>query len=99
MNDQVTVGVGNGAANLAKEIEPFAKAEVARLAIRIKPLALDIFHDEIGHTVFGYRSAVEPGDIGMGQAGEDALFALELTKQVRAAKSRPHQLNGDFPAQ
>ena len=65
----------------------------------IESLSFDIFHDEIRRAVRSDGRIVEPGDIGMVQAGQDSLFVTKPVNETAQNKSLPNEFNGNAPSQ
>ena len=64
----------------------------------IKPLAFDIFHDEIRDAVRRDRSAVEPRNVGMGEAGQDSFLLLKTPDNVDRTQAEFEKLDCHFAA-
>src|SRR5258708_39749823 len=64
-------------ADLLEKPQPFDDVELARIAVGINRLTLDVLHDEIRPAVFGCATIEEPGDVGVVQAGQYLPLAAE----------------------
>ena len=99
MDNKMLVSIGDRRADFAKELQPLGDRKSMKAAVRIKPLAFHVFHDEIRKTVLGNSSAIEAGDVGMSESSKDPFLALEVTNEVRATEAGFDQLDSYLPVQ
>ncbi len=77
MNDQILVRYRYRRANVGKNPPSFGRGCLMLLDPLEHRQAIDIFHDDIGRSVFGCAAVVKLGDIRMLEAGERLPFAFE----------------------
>ncbi len=77
VDDQVGVGVRHRRQHLQEQLDSRLEVEPVLVAIGIDGLPLDVFEHQVGLAVDRDSGVDEVGDVGMGEPGEKAAFALE----------------------
>src|SRR6266849_1756173 len=95
MDHQVLVGVMDGRADSAEELQAFDGGKLAGIAVLEERLALDILHHEVGKTVFGGAAVEKPCDVGVVQGGQNLPLILESAKNALAVHPPLDELDGD----
>ncbi len=78
------MGVLDGGADPAEEIEPPVDRELMGVAVLVDGHSLDELHDQIGAAVLRAAAVVEAGDIGVLEAGQDLPFGKEAMERLGA---------------
>jgi hypothetical protein len=96
VDDQVLMGVGNGAANLPKKLEPFIDRELTLLGVTIDPMAFDVLHHEVGHSVLGGSAVEQARDVRVFERSKNLPFMLEAPEDGVRIHPAFDQLDGDL---
>jgi len=94
MNDEVGVGVLEGVEELAGEAEAGGEGEAARAAIVEQRGSVHKLEDEVRQVAGADAGVEELGDVGVVEAGEDLLFALEALEQGGGGEGGVEELDG-----
>jgi hypothetical protein len=84
MNDEVAVRVGDGVADVQKELQTILDRQRALVAVGVKMGAVDVLHDQVWLAAFIEPSVEHPGDVGVIERGEDVLLAGEAFYKERS---------------
>ena len=82
MDHAFAVGVLNGGAGGAEQLEALRDAEFRGVAIDIDALAFDEVHSQPGNAVCGRADVEKSRDVGMIEGGEDFAFLLEAAHHL-----------------
>ena len=88
MDDEIAVRELHRAADLQKQAEPVVDGERRVLAVVVDAPTVDVFHDEIGQSLFGCAAIEEPRDQRMFELGEDLPLAAKAPQQIFVAERR-----------
>jgi hypothetical protein len=77
MHDEIAVRVGDGIADLNKELQALLDIGLSLFAVLGDGKPLDIFHHHEGPAVGRNSAVIEPRDAGMIQAGQDLTLGLK----------------------
>ena len=83
MNHQVGVGVLDRAANLDEQRKTAIDGQPLLVAVPVDRPPLHVLHHQVRAFVVGASAVQEPGDVGMGQRGENLAFLLETSQNLR----------------
>src|SRR6185436_12524022 len=98
MDDQMLVGVMQGRANLAEELEPGRSRKVMAIAILVDPNTINVLHDKKRNTVPRNSAPIEMRDIWIIQAREDLFFVAKSRDDVVGAHRGSDKFQCDVPA-
>src|SRR5436190_11895080 len=83
MNYLLLVSIMNGLTDCSEKLQSLGNTQLVRIAITIKRLALNIFHDEVGQAVLSSTPVEQQRNVWMIQRGENlALFAKASQNKV-----------------
>ncbi len=88
VDDQVTMRIPDGLADLDEQPDAGVDAEFVVLGIRRDGLALDVLHHQIRHVVAD-AAIDEPRDARVLEAGQDLALPLELAHALGAEQRQP----------
>ena len=82
VHDEVLVGVLDGTAYGAEDLQALRNRQLLRVAIAVDRLTLDVFEDEVGHALLGRPAVEQPRHVGMVEGGQDLPLAAEAGEQL-----------------
>jgi hypothetical protein len=98
VRDVLVVRRGKSARDLRRDVDRFSQRQRTRRQARAERLALQQFHDGVGHTVAG-AELVERDDVRVREHRDGARFALEPREGSRVGRDgRRNDLDGDVPS-
>ncbi len=95
MDDQFAVSVLDGLADLFEKGEPGGNRQPLLVTESVYTAATNIFHDEVGAAVLVHPYLVEPGDVGVLERSQDALFQEEARPELRTEGTRRDPFDRD----
>ena len=96
MHYQMPVRVSRGLAHLLEEPQPRRHVEPSLAAIFINRRARDVFHHEVGHSVFGRAAVEQPRDVGVIERGQNLPLGAKTAQHLVAFRSAFEELDGDL---
>ena len=95
VDDEVLVGVLDGGADLAQELEALGDAEALRGGVAGDGDAVHVLHHDVGLPRGGDAAVEEGGDVLVGERGEDLAFVAEAADGEVALQAAAQELEGD----
>ena len=71
MNDQILVRVVDRRTNRLEQAQARVDPELMQVAVHVERNAVDVFHDEVGHTVMGCAAVEQLRNRRVVEIGED----------------------------
>ncbi len=97
MDDQVLMGILDGRAHLAKELESCGRVELAGFAEVRDVLTLHVLHREVRQAVAGRAAVQQAGNVGMLQARQDLSFVAKAADDRVGVHPATQHFDRDAP--